>query len=210
MADETRYLVPTQTAPRVYPTLSGYLNSIALHGPPTKPGSLPSKLQAAKAAAAKAEQAKKEKEKTWIEIVLVDALDQPVAGKKYSVELPDGSKKEGTLDDQGKAKLENLDPGMCKISFPEIESNAFGPAPPPWEPPEGPPETTWVELVLLDDQREPVAGAKFVVETSDGTRHEGTTGNDGRAMLEGLKPGPCKISFPEFEAGSLEPLSVGG
>lgn len=60
--------------------------------------------------------------KTWIAIELVDDADppNPVPYKKYRVELPDGSIREGMLDDKGYAKIAGIDPGTCKVSFPQI------------------------------------------------------------------------------------------
>lgn len=67
---------------------------------------------------------KKKKKKTdWIGIELKDTAGKPVASVKYKVKLSDGSTKEGTLDDSGKAKIEDIEPGTCKISFPDIHDD---------------------------------------------------------------------------------------
>lgn len=62
-------------------------------------------------------------EKTWIEIVLTDDDDppRPVAFARYRIELPDGSTREGILDDHGKARLVDIDPGTCQVSFPSFD-----------------------------------------------------------------------------------------
>lgn len=44
---------------------------------------------------------------------------KPVPCKKYQVELPDQSIREGMLDANGQARLEDFDPGTCKVSFPQ-------------------------------------------------------------------------------------------
>ena len=41
-------------------------------------------------------------------------------GQAYHVVLPNGDIVEGTLDDQGKAKIEHIDPGECKVTFPGL------------------------------------------------------------------------------------------
>jgi hypothetical protein len=62
------------------------------------------------------------------------------------------------------------------------------------------PASSWVRIELLDEDDEPVAGAAFRVETSDGEVHEGTTGADGGATLSGLKPGgPVTVTFPDYD-----------
>ncbi len=56
----------------------------------------------------------------WVGIVLKDRLGNPIPGQAYHVVLPNGEIVEGTLDDQGKAKIEHIDPGECKVTFPGL------------------------------------------------------------------------------------------
>lgn len=58
---------------------------------------------------------------TWVDIRLVDAEGKPVAGAKYRIELPDGRVLEGTLDENGLAGVDGIDPGECTLTFPELE-----------------------------------------------------------------------------------------
>jgi hypothetical protein len=66
-----------------------------------------------------------EEEKTWIKIQLLDDLDRPAAGKRYKIELPDGTVREGTLDSMGQARETGIDHGNCKISFPDLDAAAW-------------------------------------------------------------------------------------
>jgi type VI secretion system secreted protein VgrG len=67
-----------------------------------------------------------EKEKSWIEIELVDESDQPVPGQRYEITLPDGSVAKGTLDEKGFARVEGIDPpGTCQVCFPELDKEAW-------------------------------------------------------------------------------------
>ncbi len=59
--------------------------------------------------------------KTWVAIELLDDAGQPVANEKYVVTVPEGVVKSGTLDATGRARITDIDPGMCKISFPELD-----------------------------------------------------------------------------------------
>jgi hypothetical protein len=70
--------------------------------------------------------------------------------------------------------------------------------------PMGPSEddSTWIEIELVDQDKEPVANERYIIETSDGRKIEGTTNASGRAREEGVKPGDCKVSFPDLEASS--------
>lgn len=63
--------------------------------------------------------------KSWIEIELVDEEDEPVPGEKYKITLPDDSVAEGTLDDKGFARVEGTEPGTCKITFPDLDKEAW-------------------------------------------------------------------------------------
>ena len=70
-----------------------------------------------------------ETKKSWIEIELVDKKNKPVAGEPYRVTLADGTTvAEGTLDEKGLARVDGIDPGMCKVTFPNLEKQAWKPA----------------------------------------------------------------------------------
>ncbi len=63
---------------------------------------------------------------SWIEIELVDEQGDPVPGQRYRVTLPDGETvSEGTLDERGLARLDGIEPGSCKITFPDLDKEAW-------------------------------------------------------------------------------------
>ncbi len=59
--------------------------------------------------------------KDWFEITLTDPTGSRIPDKKYILQMPDGTKREGTLDANGYAREENIPPGMVYIDFPDIE-----------------------------------------------------------------------------------------
>ena len=64
----------------------------------------------------------------WIEIELQDEAGQPVTGEAYRVTLPDGTTvADGTLDEKGHARVENIDPGSCSVTFPNLDQEAWKP-----------------------------------------------------------------------------------
>jgi hypothetical protein len=67
------------------------------------------------------------------------------------------------------------------------------------------PEKTWVEVKLVDDKGKPVPGQKYRIKTPDGVVHEGTLDEQGTAMLSGLDPGGCDISFPDIDGNEWKP-----
>lgn len=77
--------------------------------------------------AARAEQQPATAEEHWLEIELVDDEGLPVAGERYTVELPDGSVISGRLDDHGQARHEGIDPGTAKVSFPDLDKERYEP-----------------------------------------------------------------------------------
>ena len=61
----------------------------------------------------------------WIEIVLVGEDDKPIPGERYRLKLPDGTIKEGELDANGYARFEGIARGQCKVSFPDLDRDAW-------------------------------------------------------------------------------------
>ena len=70
-----------------------------------------------------------QKKKSWIEIQLNDEDGKPVPGEPYKITLPDGTTvADGTLDDKGFARVDNIDPGTCQVTFPNLDKDAWEPA----------------------------------------------------------------------------------
>jgi hypothetical protein len=65
------------------------------------------------------------KKKTWIEIELVGEDDKPIPGVPYRILLVDGSTVEGALDETGSARVDDIDPGTCVVTFPELDEEAW-------------------------------------------------------------------------------------
>ncbi|MBV9496721.1 MAG: carboxypeptidase regulatory-like domain-containing protein [Acidobacteria bacterium] len=75
--------------------------------------------------AAQAEQQPGSDENHFIEIELVDEDGKPLAGEAYLVELPDGSQRTGRTDVNGKARIDGIDPGTAKVSFPDFDKKVY-------------------------------------------------------------------------------------
>jgi hypothetical protein len=171
------------------------------------------------------------KEKTWVGIELVDQKGSPVPGARYILETADGKRRTGTLDNNGRLQVRDIDPGTCKVWFPDFDAreweggspvtDAIAPEPPPpteeaatGGEPQGqslvdgspPPieEKNWVELELVDEDGNPVPNARYKLCLPDGTERVGTVGDDGRRREDGIPAGICKVTFPDFDAAEWE------
>lgn len=65
---------------------------------------------------------------SWITLELKDTAGTPVPGAAYRVTLADETVVEGQLDKNGKIRLEGIDPGTCKVCFPEWDTREWKPA----------------------------------------------------------------------------------
>lgn len=65
--------------------------------------------------------------RSWIAIQLIGEDDAPIPNEKYAVILPGGTIVSGTLDDQGMARVENIPSGVCSVSFPDLDKDAWTP-----------------------------------------------------------------------------------
>ena len=63
----------------------------------------------------------------WIGISLVSPDGKPIAGEPFVVELADGKSVFGKLDNLGKVRIEGVDPGSCKVTFPERDAAEWKP-----------------------------------------------------------------------------------
>lgn len=64
-------------------------------------------------------------ELTWIEIVLQSEAGDPVPDEEYFVTASDGSEHSGNLDENGFARVDQIPPGTCQVSFPLLEDDEW-------------------------------------------------------------------------------------
>jgi hypothetical protein len=84
--------------------------TVRILDPPGKPAPPPSKPEQVK-------------QKTWVEIQLLDEEGIPMAREQYRLKLPNGSFEDGFLDKNGRARVDGIDPGTCQVSFPDLKPN---------------------------------------------------------------------------------------
>lgn len=59
-------------------------------------------------------------EQELVELELVDEDGNAVPNAKYELHLPSGEVRKGTLDGSGKARVEKVPPGACRVVFPDF------------------------------------------------------------------------------------------
>jgi type VI secretion system secreted protein VgrG len=64
--------------------------------------------------------------------------------------------------------------------------------------------TSWIDLKMVDEEGNPVPGQSYEVTEADGTVHNGSLDHQGKAHVTLLKPGNCKVSFPDLDKGAWE------
>ncbi len=71
-------------------------------------------------------QNEREEKISWIEIEMVDEEGKPVPGMPYRITLPDGATVAGgTTDENGFARVDFIEPGNCKVTFPTLDQEAW-------------------------------------------------------------------------------------
>ncbi|MGA3242376.1 MAG: hypothetical protein ABSG03_39525 [Bryobacteraceae bacterium] len=63
--------------------------------------------------------------KTWIAIELIGEDDKPIPGIAYRILLTDGTTRDGSLDGEGSARIDGIDPGTCMVTFPGLDQDAW-------------------------------------------------------------------------------------
>ena len=66
-------------------------------------------------------------------------------------------------------------------------------------------KTHWVEIMLVDDAGQPIAGEAYEIKLPDGSIASGTTDEKGMGRVENVDPGSVDISFPELDKDAWEP-----
>lgn len=143
----------------------------------------------------------------WVELVLVGEDGHPLdEDPAYVLTCADGTTRRGFLC-QGRARVDGLPPGACRIAFPDVDGQAWAVGPPEpvseeraLPPPAVAAPADWVELVLVGEDGEPLdEDPAYVLTCADGTTREGFLLH-GRARLDALPAGACRVTFPGLDA----------
>ena len=70
--------------------------------------------------------------------------------------------------------------------------------------PEEEEKVSWIEIEMIDEEDQPVAGLPYEITIPDGTVATGTLDEKGLARVDGMPPGECKIKFPTLDKDAWE------
>ena len=89
-------------------------------------------------------------------------------------------------------------PGAKKAS--KLDSIPIKPYKPPQTSAEMEKKKSWIEIVMVDEERNPVPGMAYAITLPDGeTVAGGTLDEKGFARVDGIDPGTCQICFPTLD-----------
>lgn len=62
---------------------------------------------------------------TWVEVLVVDDANRPMAGVEYEIELSDGRVERGRTDEHGLLRYEDLPSGSCKVRLLGVDASGW-------------------------------------------------------------------------------------
>jgi hypothetical protein len=66
-------------------------------------------------------------------------------------------------------------------------------------------ETTWIAIELVGEDGLPIPGEAYQITLPDGSIREGILDSAGKAMLRGIDPGQCGVTFPRLDQQTWGP-----
>ena len=65
--------------------------------------------------------------------------------------------------------------------------------------------TDWIEILVADEEGEPVVGVAYEIELPDGSVRRGRTNRSGIARCEPIPSGSCKLTLVELDGSAWGP-----
>jgi hypothetical protein len=120
-------------------------------------------------------------EKTFLDVQILDTDDEPLAGRRFKLQLPDGRTETGRLGSDGRLRKTNIDPGTAYLSIlneegPDVAAEDVAPK-------DASPELKQFSVRVVNVAGAPLAGLDLAF-VSNGTRTVVQTDDDGVAQFE--------------------------
>jgi hypothetical protein len=145
------------------------------------------------------------KEKTFVDVCVVDTEGVGLAGRPYKFQLPDGRIREGKLDSAGRLHESNIDPGTARLHIladpgQVVDAKAAETAAQETvtEVVLGPPDD-FIVLRLVAAGGDPMSGLPVELTLADGTVRQAVSDDDGNVTIDGIPAGKCQLSIPHVD-----------
>jgi uncharacterized protein (DUF2345 family) len=129
-------------------------------------------------------------------------MPSPKSGKAGSAVSPADSKQAEEADKANPGEVEKIKAEQLKTKSGKYGSEKVKPHKPPKTPEEKEKKKSWIEIELVDTQKQPVPGERYKITLPDKTVAEGVLDGKGFARIEGIEPGTCEVTFPEMDGRS--------
>jgi hypothetical protein len=144
--------------------------------------------------------------KTWIEMVLQDADEEPLEGFRYRAVLTDGKVKEGKTDSDGKVRFEDIGAGIVQFRWVDLDGTTAvldsETAPRTGQAPAV--EMDFLEFQVVDQGGRGAPDRAWEATLPDGSKRSGRTGADGRVRLNAVPKGEVTLTFGEGEGSDSD------
>ena len=124
----------------------------------------------------------------------------PAAGQAGSAVAPTAVNLAEDADEADPGEVAQVKAEQTKTKAGKYGATPIKPHKPPQTEEQKEQKQSWVEIVLRDDEGNPVPGEAYKVVLPDGeTVAEGTLDEKGFARVDGIEPGQCEVLFPNLE-----------
>ena len=126
-------------------------------------------------------------------------MPSPKNGTPGTVVPPASPNKAQDADDANPGQVEQVKAQQRQTQTGKYGSTPVKPYKKPTGPDEAPQNPSWIEIVLLDEESNPVAGETYRVTLPDESVAEGTLDGNGFARVDGFDAGSCQVTFPNLD-----------
>jgi hypothetical protein len=131
-------------------------------------------------------------------------MPSPKDGKAGTVVAPVDPDEAQEADIADPGKVEEIKAQQRRNEQGKYSSVRVAPFKPPQSQPETAEERSWIEVEMVDEEKNPVPGLKYRITLPDNSVAEGTLSDKGFARVDGIAPGTCRITFPGLDQDAWE------
>jgi type VI secretion system secreted protein VgrG len=133
-------------------------------------------------------------------------MPSPKSGNAGSAVTPADPTAPFDADDANPGAVEQIKAAQLQTKTGKYGSVQVKPHKPPQSPQDKKQKKSWIEIEMVDEEKDPVPGEPYRITLPDGeTLAEGTLDDKGFARVDGIDPGSCQITFPELDKDAWGP-----